>query len=156
MVDPRRMKQFAQPRKVPALIARRPGFLLLFVAVAALLAVSVGSVMAQTQTRTFPIRGGTAPFDITMAPDGNFWFTLANSSKVAVITPNGKIRNFRTPSLSNPAFMTVGPDGNVWFGEGSTGAIASATPRGTNHGVSVFLLWRECGNHYRLRWQYLV
>jgi len=130
------MKQFAQPHRVPVSIARRPGFLSLFVAVVGLLALSVGSVMAQMPTRTFPIRGGTAPFDITQAPDGNFWFTLANSSKVAVITPQGKIHNFRTPSLSNPAFMTVGPDGNVWFGEGYTGAIASATPRDKSRSFS--------------------
>src|SRR6476620_821250 len=152
MVDLSPMKQLAQShRTTAATIARRSGFLSLFAAVAALLVFSSGPVMAQT--RTFPIRSGAAPFDITMAPDGNFWFTLANSSKVAVITPNGKIRDFRTPSLSNPAFMTVGPDGNVWFGEGSTGAIASVTPRGqitefqfSFFGVSVGITTGSDGN----------
>src|SRR5262245_37663278 len=120
------MKQFAQSNSVSA--ARRSGSFSLFLVAVSLFALSIGPLLAPTQTRTFPIRGGTAPFDIVQAPDGNFWFTLANSSKVAVITPQGKIRDFRTPSLSNPAFITVGPDGNLWFGEGSTGVIARVTP----------------------------
>jgi streptogramin lyase len=97
----------------------------------AALALSLGSAAAQTTpVKTFPIRGGTQPFAITMGEDGNFWFTLSNSNEVARITPSGSINYFRTPSLSNPAFITPGPDGNVWFGEGSTGKIASVTPRG--------------------------
>ena len=148
------MKKFAQSHNVSAAgIARRSGFFSLCLVGVGLLALSIGSLMAQTQTRTFPIRGGTAPFDIVQAPDGNFWFTLANSSKVAVITPQGKIRDFRTPTLSNPAFITVGPDGNMWFGEGSSGAIARVTPRGeitefqfSFFGVSVGITTGSDGN----------
>jgi virginiamycin B lyase len=95
------------------------------------LALSAGSAVAQTTpVKSVPIRGGSQPFAITMGEDGNFWFTLSNSSNVARITPNGSISYFRTPSLSNPAFITPGPDGNIWFGEGSTGKIASVTPDG--------------------------
>ena len=100
-----------------------------------------GSAAAQTpRVKTFPITGGTQPFAITMGEDGNFWFTLSNSSKVASITPLGNISYFRTPSLSNPAYITPGPDGNIWFGEGSTGKIASVTPGGfiTEHRFSAF------------------
>jgi virginiamycin B lyase len=86
--------------------------------------------MAQAQARRFPIRNGSAPFDITQGTDGNFWFTLSNSSKVARITPRGQISYLRKPSPSNPAFITLGPDSNLWFGEGSTGRIASVTPAG--------------------------
>jgi len=90
-----------------------------------------GSAAAQTTpVRSFPIREGSQPFAITVGEDGNFWFTLSNSSKVARITPCGSIKYSRTPSLSNPAFITPGPDGNIWFGEGSTGKIASITPDG--------------------------
>lgn len=95
----------------------------------AILALSAETGSAQS-FRSFPIQGGTQPFAIAEGVDGNFWFTLANSSKVARITPRGKIRYFRTPSLSNPAFITLGPDGNMWFGEGSTGKIAFVTPEG--------------------------
>ena len=97
----------------------------------AVVALASGGVTAQAATqRSFPIRQGSQPFAITAGADGNYWFTLSNSNKVARITPKGKISYFVTPSLSNPAFITLGPDGNIWFGEGSTGSIASVTPAG--------------------------
>jgi len=96
----------------------------------ATVALAAGEALGQTPFRTFPIRGGTQPFAIAEGADGNFWFTLANSSEVARITPRGKIRYFRTPSITNPAFITLGPDGNMWFGEGSSGKIAFVTPEG--------------------------
>src|SRR5262249_54285708 len=87
------------------------------------LAFSAGSAAAQTTpVKSFPILGGSQPFAITMSEDGNFWFTLSNSSEVARVIPGRPvIRYARTPTLSNPAFITPGPDGNIWFGEGSTG-----------------------------------
>jgi streptogramin lyase len=106
-----------------------------------LLAFAAGFASAQTaKSRSFPIRGGTQPFAITMGADGNFWFTLQNSNEVARITPRGEISYFTTPSLSEPAFITLGADGNIWFAEGSSGAIASVTPEGvvTEHQFSFF------------------
>src|SRR5205823_9586074 len=88
-----------------------------------------------------------------MAEDGNFWFTLSNSSNIARATPRGTIKYSRTPTLSNPAFITPGPDGNIWFGEGSTGKIASVTPDGviteyqfSFFGVSVGITTGSDGN----------
>ena len=106
-----------------------------------LLALVAGAASAQTtKSRSFPIRGGSQPFSITMGADGNFWFTLQNSNEVARITPRGEISYFTTPTLSEPAFITLGPDGNVWFAEGSASAIASVTPDGviTEHKFSLF------------------
>ena len=94
-------------------------------------ALSAVDALGQTAFRSVPIRNGTQPFAIAEGANGDFWFTLANSSEVARITPRGKINYSRTPSLSNPAFITLGPDGNMWFGEGSTGSIAFVTPDGT-------------------------
>jgi virginiamycin B lyase len=88
-------------------------------------------------SKSFPIRGGSQPFAITMGPDGNFWFTLSNSNEVARISPLGKFTYFRTPTLSNPAFITPGPDGNIWFGEGSTGKIASITLKGSTRTAAI-------------------
>ena len=105
------------------------------------LALSTGGAAAQTApVRSVPIRGGSQPFAVTMGDDGNFWFTLSNSTNIARLTPRGMINYIRTPSLSNPAFITPGPDGNIWFGEGSTGKIASVTPTGviTEHQFSFF------------------
>jgi virginiamycin B lyase len=120
----------------------------------AALVLSAGSAAAQTtRFKSLPILGGAQPFAITMGEDGNFWFTLANSSKVARLTPGGLINYSRTPSLSNPAFITPGPDGNIWFGEGSTGKIASVTRDGviteyqfSFFGVSVGITTGSDGN----------
>jgi virginiamycin B lyase len=118
------------------------------------LALSAGNAFAQTRpVKSVPIRGGSQPFAVTMGEDGNFWFTLSNSSNIARITPHGIINYVRTPSLSNPAFITPGPDGNIWFGEGSTGKIASVTPDGviteyqfSFFGVSVGITTGSDGN----------
>lgn len=85
---------------------------------------------ASARTRAYPIPTGSQPISITMGPDGNFWFTLQNSSQVARITPGGVITEFRTPTFSFPFDITPGPDGNVWFSEGSSGQIAYITPQG--------------------------
>lgn len=147
--------EFAQTDRAAAVFAafRRKLSLALSLGVAALLISFSGNAAAQTRFRSFPIREGSQPFDITMGADGNFWFTLSNGSKVAKITPRGQISYFRTPSLSNPAFITPGPDGNIWFGEGSTGKIAFITPAGditefqfSFFGVSVGITTGSDGN----------
>ncbi len=86
---------------------------------------------ASARTRAFPIPPpGAQPISITEGPDGNIWFTLQNSSQVARLTPDGVVREFRTPTLSFPNDITPGPDGNVWFSEGASGQIAFITPQG--------------------------
>lgn len=102
----------------------------LFVALALTLLPLLAVHRAEARSRAFPIPTGSQPISITMGPDGNFWFTLANSSQVARITPDGVITEFRTPTFSFPFDITPGPDGNVWFSEGSSGQIAYITPQG--------------------------
>jgi virginiamycin B lyase len=135
------------------LIALRFNLCSLLIGAAMVVGLAAGTADAQTRTKSFPIRSGSGAFDITAGADGNFWFSLSNSTQVARITPKGQITTFRTPTLSNPAFMTLGPDGNVWFGEGSTGKIASITPTGqiterqfSFFGVSVGITTGSDGN----------
>jgi streptogramin lyase len=85
---------------------------------------------AQARTRGFPIPTGSQPISITMGADGNFWFTLQNSSQVARITPQGVITEFRTPTFSFPFDITPGPDGNLWFTEQQGGKIGRITTNG--------------------------
>lgn len=80
-----------------------------------------------------------------MGPDGNFWFTLSNSSQVARITPTGVITEFRTPTFSFPFDITPGPDGNIWFSEGSTGQIGFITPFGQITEISFSLFDASAG-----------
>jgi streptogramin lyase len=59
----------------------------------ALVAVSLGNT-AQAKSRSFPISAPTSqPISIRMGPDGNFWCTEQNGSRVARITPLGVIPN---------------------------------------------------------------
>jgi len=124
MITPLHFLKFAVPFFV---FARREVHFQLMCGLAAL-AVSAGNADGQTinTDRIFPIRGGSQPFAITMSEDGNFWFTLSNSNKVARINEDGRIKYFRTPSLSNPAYITRGPDGNIWFGDGPYRSKADA------------------------------
>ena len=119
----------------------------------AILAIFGRTAAAGSPPHSFPIRGGSQPFAITMGADGNYWFTLSGSSEVARITPRGLISYFTTPSPSNPQFITLGSDGNIWFAEGANGKIASVTPAGvvTEHqfsssGVSVGITSGSDGN----------
>lgn len=102
----------------------------LFIGLALALLVLAFSNSAQARSRAVPIPTGSQPISITRGPDGNFWFTLQNSSQVARITPQGVITEFITPTFSFPNDITPGPDGNVWFSEGATGQIAFITPEG--------------------------
>jgi len=86
--------------------------------------------LAEGGERAFSIPSGSQPMSIVQGPDGNFWFTLQDSSQVARITPDGVITEFRTPTLSFPFDIAAGPDGNVWFSEGAAGQIGFITPNG--------------------------
>ncbi len=121
------MNIFQKPRIAPG-FARRPVHLISLLALG--LIFFAPSQAAEAKSRSFPIPTGSQPIAITRGPDGNFWFTLQNSSQVARITPQGVITEFHTPTFSFPNDITPGPDGNIWFSEGSTGQIAFITPDG--------------------------
>ena len=95
-----------------------------------LVALSLESARA-ARPHTFAIpTPGSQPIAIVLGEDGNYWFTEANSSKVARITPQGAVTEFPLPTFSQPFAITRGPDGNVWFAEGANGQIAFITPDG--------------------------
>jgi virginiamycin B lyase len=55
---------------------------------------------------------------ITAGPDGNVWFALSNSDRIARITSGGQISQFTLPSrYSSPQEIIIGPDGLLWFTE---------------------------------------
>jgi streptogramin lyase len=60
----------------------------------------------------FPCR----PLDIATGPDGNAWFTLANGSEVARVTPSGVITYFTIDGVS-PQGIAAGADGQIYFNE---------------------------------------
>jgi uncharacterized delta-60 repeat protein len=62
----------------------------------------------------------STPDNITLAPDGNVWFTEFNAvtasggGKIGRITPDGQVTEFETPYAAVRT-MVAGPDGNLWF-----------------------------------------
>jgi virginiamycin B lyase len=76
----------------------------------------------------------TSLIDLVAGPDGNMWFTEANSStssKVAKITTSGVVTEYPVPTArSEPNYITAGPDGNVWFTENVGRKVAKMTTSG--------------------------
>ena len=70
---------------------------------------------------------------ITAAPDGNLWFTEANSDNgynaVGRITPRGAVTEF--PDSGGPGAITVGPDENLWYAETYGDGVGQITLTGT-------------------------
>jgi streptogramin lyase len=70
--------------------------------------------------------GGNGVEKMTLAPDGNLWFTLATPAAVGKITPSGEITLFHTPTSSSLPFgIAAGPDGHVWFTERNADTVSS-------------------------------
>jgi len=81
----------------------------------------IGRITTSGKITEFPLpSANTLPSSITAGSDGNLWFTEIGTnngpSKIGVITPQGKIREF-TLSHSVLGSITRGPDGNLWFTE---------------------------------------
>jgi streptogramin lyase len=81
------------------------------------------ALLAIAAVQEFPIHNLPMPgtFDllspITRGPDGNLWFTEANSGKVGEINPRTHmISEFALSGAKDtPLGIVAGPDGNVWF-----------------------------------------
>ena len=85
------------------------------------------------QMTEYPVSSYLAINSITAAPDGNLWFTEANSDNgynaVGRITPRGIINEF--PDSGGPTSITVGPDENLWYTEGYGDGVGRITLTGT-------------------------
>ncbi len=112
---------------------------------------SIGRITTSGKITEFPLpSANTFPSSITAGSDGNLWFTVIGTnngpSKIGVITPQGKIREF-TLSHSILGSITRGPDGNLWFTEfqyGVTGTTAGKIGSITTAGkISYFPLPRS-------------
>src|SRR5262245_24955851 len=74
---------------------------------------------------------GSAPSGIVDGPDGNLWFTEANTDKIGRITPSGVVTEFPIPTPgSSPLGIAVGPDGNLWFTEVNAFQVGRITTEG--------------------------
>lgn len=66
---------------------------------------------------------GLSPSQLTVGPDGNFWFTDSTNNAIGKMTPEGTVTQYPIPSTrALPQKITAGPDGNLWFTEMHFGA----------------------------------
>jgi virginiamycin B lyase len=80
----------------------------------------VGRIEAGGQVHRFHLPTPAVPGSIAAGPDGNLWFTErgAGNAKIARITPEGRVTEFRLPVRGRRARgIVAGVEGNLWFGE---------------------------------------
>jgi streptogramin lyase len=74
----------------------------------------------------------SAPYEITLGPDGNIWFAEGNAGKIGEInSTTDAISEFTvdTSVASKSVYgITAGPDGNVWFTDSGTNSIGVINP----------------------------
>jgi virginiamycin B lyase len=74
----------------------------------------------------FPIH---APLRSALGSDGAVWFTT-NSDTIGRIAPDGSIRYFHDPAMSQTYGITAGPDGALWFADYGNNKIGRITTNG--------------------------
>lgn len=85
-----------------------------------------------TPGKTLGFLAGAVPWDITLGPAQEIWFTDPNTPAIGRIATDGTVREFRRglPRGSTPINIVAGPDGNLWFSDSGTGGIGRITPHG--------------------------
>lgn len=94
---------------------------------------AIGEFDIQSQNwNQWPLKKGSAPYDLIFDSSGNLWFTEWGTNKIGFFNPhNGQVveNSIPTPN-SNPYGMAVDPAGTIWFSENAPGVdqIGSFTP----------------------------
>lgn len=87
------------------------------------------------------------PFQITLGPDGNLWFTGFFWGRIVRINFDGEAvlgsTRWSVGQLAEPYGITGGPDGNIWFTEQGYNQIGRITPTGSivEYAVPTPLAW---------------
>src|SRR6478752_5565648 len=93
---------------------------------------AVGQVNLAGRYRLYRTKGET--YGIAVLPDGTVFATEPYTSRIARITPDGRVTEFPTPTpKAGPGAIAAGPDGNAWFAESALGGVAKIgriTPSG--------------------------
>ena len=87
---------------------------------------STDSTLRQAPSSRSPSRTGSARGQITIATDGQIWFTSRFVPQgVGRLDPTtGVVTTFPTPSNPGPEGIAASPDGSVWFTQTTKGNIA--------------------------------
>ena len=92
---------------------------------------SLGSITTSGVVSNFPLPSVRAPDTITLGPDGNLWFTSAESDVIGSITTSGVVATYSGDGIGDPDWITTGADGNLWFANTFNGSVGSITTTGT-------------------------
>jgi streptogramin lyase len=81
---------------------------------------------ATSVVESFPVPDGLSPRSITIATDGQIWFTSRFVPQgVGRLDPTtGGVTTFLTPTNPGPEGIAASPDGSVWFTQTTKGNIA--------------------------------
>ena len=76
---------------------------------------------------SFPVPDGLSPRQITIATDGQIWFTSRFVPQgVGRLNPTtGVVTTFPTPNNPGPEGIAASPDGSIWFTQTTKGNIAN-------------------------------
>ena len=76
---------------------------------------------------------GSGPTTITVARDGQVWFTESSGNRIGRMNPDGTgLVEYPLPHAdSSPRIIALGADGNLWFSEHTGNRIGRITPAGT-------------------------
>lgn len=89
-----------------------------------------------TPGKTPGFLASATPWDLTVGPSQEMWFTDRTTPAIGRISTDGTITEFRAglprgSRGSRPFSIVAGPDGNMWFSDCIAGAIGRITPAGT-------------------------
>jgi len=93
---------------------------------------AIGRIDLAGHYRLYRTTGET--YGIAVLRDGTVFATEPYTSRIARITPSGRVTEYPTPTPdAGPGAIAVGPDGNAWFTEmglAGTAKIGRITPQG--------------------------
>ena len=89
------------------------------------------SYQASEQFFEYNMPSESRPGQMAKGSDGNLWFPLSETGKIAKLTPTGKLTEYG--GGLKPSNLVAGPDGNLWYREQNS---KSALQRITTTGVS--------------------
>jgi streptogramin lyase/plastocyanin len=76
------------------------------------------------------------PQGVAAGPDGNIWTTERRRNRIARVTPDGTITEFKVPRADAwPNDIVAGSDGNLWFKETGNGTTTPMLGRITPNGA---------------------
>ena len=82
---------------------------------------------------------GSAPTTISIARNGELWFTQSSGNRIGRMQPDGRgLVEYALPTPdSSPRIIAAGSDGNMWFSEHSGNRISRITPAGEITGFAI-------------------